>query len=236
MGRGGGVPRFSEANRLMSDDPKRIVEQGYDAIADRFGAWRAAIVGSPDDEWLGDLLERLPKRAEVLELGCGQGQAARRLVEAGHRYTGVDISAGQLHHARSLVPDAEFRHGDVTEIALDAESLDAVVSLYVFGHLPRAELPALLERIAASLRSGGYLLATFARSGAEGVEDDWLGVPMFFGSYTDPETLSLVGAAGLEIERAEVVPIVEPEGEGAFLWVLARKPPDRDGGLRSGRE
>jgi SAM-dependent methyltransferase len=208
----------------MAEDPKRIVEQGYDAIADRFGAWRAAIVGSPDDEWLGDLLDKLPERADILEVGCGQGLAARRLVGAGHRYSGVDISAEQLRHARSLVPEAEFRHGDLTEIALDAESLDAVVSLYVFGHLPRAELSGLLERIAASLRPGGYLLATFARSGAEGVQDDWLGVPMFFGSYTDPETLALVGDAGLEVERAEVVPIVEPEGDGAFLWVLARKP------------
>jgi hypothetical protein len=35
--------------------------------------------------------------------------------------------------------------------------------------MPRAELPALLSRIAASLRVGGYLLATFGRSGREGV-------------------------------------------------------------------
>jgi SAM-dependent methyltransferase len=220
----------------MSDDPKRIVEQGYDAIAPQFGAWRAAIVGSPDDEWLGGLLDKLPEQANILELGCGQGLTARRLVEAGHRYTGVDISAEQLRRAHSLVPEAEFRHGDVTKIELDTESLDAVVSLYVFGHLPRAELPGLIERIAAALRPGGCLLATFARSGAEGVEEDWLGVPMFFGSHRDPETLTIVGDAGLEIERAEVVRIVEPEGEGAFLWVLARKPPGRGGGLRSGRE
>jgi hypothetical protein len=47
----------------------------------------------------------------------------------------------------------------------------------------------------------------------------------------------LLRAAGLEIERAEVVPIVEPEeGDARFLWVLARKPPGRGGGLRSGRE
>jgi SAM-dependent methyltransferase len=221
----------------MADDPKRIVEQGYDTIAARFGAWRAAIVGSPYHEWLAELLDVLPEQANILELGCGQGLAARRLVEAGHRYIGVDISADQLRHARSLVPDTEFRHGDVTKIELDAESLDAVVSLYVFGHLPRADLPGLLERIAAALRPGGCLLATFARSGAEGVQEDWLGVPMFFGSYTDPETLTLLGGAGLEIERAQVVSIVEPEeGDARFLWVLARKPLGRAGGLRSGRE
>jgi SAM-dependent methyltransferase len=135
----------------------------------------------------------------------------------------VDISAEQLRRARDLVPEAEFRQADFTDIALEDESLDAVVSLYVFNHLPKADLPGLLRRIADSLRPGGYLLATFGRSGAEGVQDDWLGVPMFFGSYTDEQTLGLLAGAGFETERVEVVPIVEPgEGEGNFLWILGK--------------
>lgn len=203
--------------------PQDLVASGFDAIADRFGAWRAAIEGSPDDEWLDDLLARLPEQADVLELGCGHGLAARRIVDAGHRYTGIDISGEQLRRARDLVPETEFRQDDLTEIALEGDSLDAVVSLYVFNHLPKADLPGLLQRLAGSLRPGGFLLATFGRSGAEGVQDDWLGVPMFFGSYTDDETLELLHGAGFETERVEVVPIVEPgEGEGRFLWVRAR--------------
>ena len=206
----------------MSDDPKRIVERGYDAIADRFGAWRAGITGSPEDEWLSDLLARLPKQAAILELGCGQGVSARRIIDAGHQYTGLDFSAEQLRRARERVPEADFQQGDFTEFAFDAESLDAVVALYVFNHLARAELPGLLQRIAESLRTGGRLLATFGRSGTEGIQHDWLGVPMFFGSYTEQQTLQLIREAGLTVERDEVVPIVEPEeGAASFLWVLA---------------
>jgi cyclopropane fatty-acyl-phospholipid synthase-like methyltransferase len=204
-------------------DPKRIVGDGYDALAESYGAWRAAIEGSPDDEWLGELFARLPTTADVLELGCGQGGTARRIVDAGHRYTGVDLSEEQLRRARRLVPETEFRHADIADLAFEKESFDAVVSLYVFGHLPRAELPELLGRIAGWLRPGGQLLATFGRSGGEGVEDDWRGVPMFFGSYTDDDTLALLDRAGFEVERAEVVPIVEPEGSASFLWVLAAR-------------
>jgi SAM-dependent methyltransferase len=204
-------------------EPKRLIEEGYNAIDDRFGAWRAAIGGSPDEEWLDDLLARLPSRAAVLELGCGQGEAARRILDAGHRYTGVDLSAQQLRRARRLVPDADFRHGDFTEVAFDPNSFDAVVALYVFNHLSRAELPAVLERIARWLRREGWLLGTFGRSGTEGVQDDWLGVPMFFGSYTEGETLELLRGSGFELIRNEVVGIVEPdEGPAEFLWVLAR--------------
>ena len=204
--------------------PQDLVAVGYDEIADRFGEWRPGITGSPDDAWLDALFARLPKIADVLELGCGHGQAARRLVDAGHGYTGVDISAEQLRHARKLVPEAEFLHADMTGLDIDPESLDAVVSLYVLGHMPRADLPPLLQRIAGWLRPDGCFLATYARSGWEGVQDDFLGVPMFFGSYTDEETLDLLVRAGFEIEREEVVTIVEPEvGPGSFLWVLATR-------------
>ena len=111
----------------------------------------------------------------------------------------------------------------MTEIDIPDGSFDAVVSLYVFNHLSRADLPLLLNRIAAWLRPGGHLLATFGRSGTEGVQDDWLGVPMYFGSYTDEDTLRLLDQAGLEIVREAAVPIVEPgEGEADFLWVLGK--------------
>jgi SAM-dependent methyltransferase len=207
----------------MSEDPRRIVEQGYNVIAERFGAWRLGIKGSPDEEWVAELLDRLPAEADVLELGCGQGIIARWIVDAGHKYVGVDVSDEQLRRARSLVPEAEFRHGDLTELDVEAASFDAVISVYVLNHLRRVDLADLMPRAATWLRPGGYLLATFGKSGTEGVQADWLGVPMFFGSYTKQETLALLRDAGFRLERAEVVPIVEPEeGAASFLWVLAR--------------
>jgi hypothetical protein len=62
------------------------------------------------------------------------------------------------------------------------------------------------------------------------VEEDFLGVPMFFRSYLDDETRELLRAAGFELERVQVVPIDEPEGPASFLWVLART-----GGCAPGR-
>jgi ubiquinone/menaquinone biosynthesis C-methylase UbiE len=149
----------------------------------------------------------------------------------------VDISDEQTRRARALIPDAEFRRADLAEIEFDSESFDAVTSLYVFNHVPRAELPVVLKRIGRWLRPRGYLLASFGCSGAEGVEEDWLGVPMFFASFTEDENRQLVRDAGLEIVRDEVVPIREPEGVARFQWILARKPPSRTHrGPPSGRE
>src|SRR5207247_3503968 len=123
--------------------------------------------------------------------------------------------------ARERCPRARFVHADITEVNFDPESFDAVVCVYAFNHIPRADLPHLLKSIGRWLRPGGYLLASFGRSGGEGVQDDFLGVPMFFASYTEEENRAHVGAAGREIERDQVIKIIEPEpqpGEGRFHW------------------
>jgi cyclopropane fatty-acyl-phospholipid synthase-like methyltransferase len=213
--------------------PQDIVQRGYDAMAERYGSWRKQIQGSPAKAWLEDLAGRLDDGSPVLDLGCGNGEPAGRILAPNHRYTGVDISREQLVRARAALPAAELVHADLTKLEFEAGSFQAVVSVYVFNHVPRSELPPLLGRIEQWLRPGGYMLASFGCSGAEVVEGDWLGVPMFFASYTEAETLARVREAGLVLERHEVVPIVEPEGEARFLWTLARKPPGRSGGSQS---
>ena len=193
-------------------------------MGDRFDAWRGNIEGSPERDWIERLLKALPESPDILELGCGGGTGATPLLAARGRLTGVDVSAEQIRRANERVPGAAFVHADMTELELPRESFDAAVSVYAFNHVPKDDLPRVLERIAGWLRPGGLLLASFGISGGEGVEEDWLGVPMFFASHTEAENTELLRAAGLEPELNEVVTIVEPEeGEARFQWVLASK-------------
>jgi cyclopropane fatty-acyl-phospholipid synthase-like methyltransferase len=198
-----------------------LVGRGYDEIAERFGYWRASITGSPDADWVGDLIGRAPD-GPVLELGCGQGGVGDLVVVAGRAYSAVDLSAEQLRRAAKRVPGATLIHGDMRTVELQP-GFAAVVSIYAFTHVPRGELPELLGRIHSWLQPGGCLLATFGTTGVEGVERDWLGVPMFFSSATPEENLALLDAAAFEVLREEVVAIEEPEGEAQFHWVLARR-------------
>ena len=209
----------------MSDDPKQIVEAGYDAVADRYAEWsQNEITGSPAVEYLEKLLGILSPDAAVLELGCGNGEPAARMLAPGREYRGVDISAEQLRRAQELVPAGSFVKGDYTQLEFPSSSFDAVVALYTFGHVPQGELPGLLTRIASWLRPEGHLLATAgSRPHPDGVFD-WLGVPMFFSSLDVDTNLSLLAEAGLELLEHEVVCQDEgEEGNPCFLWVLARK-------------
>ena len=183
------------------------------------------VTGSPAVAYLEKLLAMLSVDAAVLELGCGNGEPAARMLAAGHPYTGVDISAEQLRRAQELVPSGSFVKADYTKLDFPRASVDAVVALYTFGHVPMDDLPGLLARIASWLRPGGHLLATAgSRAHPDGVYD-WLGVPMFFSGFDVDTNLRLLSKAGLELLEHEVVCQDEgDEGKPCFLWILARKP------------
>jgi SAM-dependent methyltransferase len=204
-------------------EPREVVRSGYDAIADRYAEW-AASFETPVAAWLARFAGRVPAGARVLELGCGGANAATRELASQYDYLGVDISSAQLARARRAAPGARFVLGDATALELETAAFDGVVSLFMLGHVPRAEQGPLLERIASWLRPGGWLLATLGTGDAEGViEDDWLGAPMFFASFDEETNRRLLAGAGFELVEARVVPIDEPgHGVVSFMWVLAR--------------
>jgi len=212
-----------ETGRAVARNPKEIVARGYDAIALRYAEW-AGQVESPALEWLRDLDGQLSDGSDVLELGCGRGVPGTRELARRHRVTGVDISAVQIELARHHVPEASFVHADAAELDVAAGSLDAVVALYFFGHVPVDEQRDLISRIAVWLDDGGLLLATFgAGEAGEDVDPDWLGAPMFFASLGGNSYLPLLRDSGLEPLRDEVLVQHEPgHGDVAFHWVLAR--------------
>jgi len=205
-------------------DPKHVVRDGYDAIAERYAEWSASFE-SPVGSWVARFCERVPAGASVLELGCGGGNPSTRTLAARYDYVGVDLSPVQVERSRHAVPGARFLVADAAELELEPASLDGVVSLFMLGHVPRGEQAPLLGRIASWLRPGGVLLATMGTAEAEDeVEDDWLGAPMFFASFDEATNRALLAAAGLDALDARVVPFEEPgHGLVRFMWVLAQK-------------
>jgi SAM-dependent methyltransferase len=210
---------------LPGERPQDVVARGYDAGADAFAAWQRRITGSRRLERVGEVLALLPEHPDVLELGSGAGVSSTRMLAGRASLIGVDISAEQVMRAQERLPDATFLHEDYTTVSFEPDSFDAVVAFYTFNHVPRKELGPLLQRIAAWLRPGGHLLASF---GAEDLAA-WSGIAVggletFFSGYAPAVTLGLVGDAGLRVVHDELETIREPEGDATFLWVLAGKP------------
>jgi SAM-dependent methyltransferase len=206
-------------------DAREIVARGYDAIAERYLEWSPLRPSRPRLAYLERARALIPEGSRVLELGCGAGVPMTRALAEGRDLTGVDISATQVELARRNVPAATFVHADMTHLAFDAASFDAVVAFYSLTHVPRDDVPPLLARIRDWLRPGGTFIASMGVEDDPGtIEQDWLGVDMYFSHFNARKNRRLVEDAGLVVDSAEV--LAEPEDRCAarFLWVVAHRP------------
>jgi SAM-dependent methyltransferase len=209
-------------------DPKQIVADGYDRIAERYCAWASQVRQEERAKYMAVLLDTLPVGAAVLELGCGAGLPTTRQLAARFNVTGVDLSARQVALAQHNVPTATFLHADMTQLDLSPMSFDAVAAFYSLMHVPRSEHLGLLRKITLWLRAGGILVATLWPHGNEATfADDWLGAPMYWSGFDRATSARLIAEAGLHLLRAEEETIEEFGVPITFQWVIAAKPVPR---------
>jgi len=203
-------------------DSKRIVRDGYNAIGERYRPWSDASDPNTRVWFRQEALGRIPFGAAVLELGCGPGVDAVEFAN-GRVYTGVDISDTMVELARARVPEATFVRADLSDIEFPKRSFEAVVSLYVFGHLPAEEHVPVLRRVFDWLAPGGVFCASFPLTAGDEVEPDFIGVPMFFGGIGRDATERSLRGAGFRLELSEerLDDLAKQDG---FLGVIANKP------------
>lgn len=203
---------------------RAIVEQGYDAMADAYLDYIDQMTGDPRLRFLDQLLGRLRSGSQIVDLGCGAGIPCTAKLAEQHNVLGIDISAEQLRRARDRIPSARFTKADIATVDLPPRTLDAVTAFYSLTHIPRVEHAEVFRRIASWLKEDGYLLATLsARGESDGIQDDFVGVPMYFSGYGPDTTLRLLDEAGFDLVINEIVTMNGPDGEDPFQWLLARK-------------
>jgi SAM-dependent methyltransferase len=201
-----------------------IVRAGYDKLS---YAYRAD--ETPDDHgeyasWVRILTERLPRRAPVLDIGCGCGLPATKLLAEWFEVTGVDFSDVQIARAARLIPSARFLCGDITDLSFQEGSFAAIVSFYTIIHMPLEEHPILFRNVASWLRPAGYFLGIVGHDAWTGSDPNYLGVKgaaMCWSHADEATNLQWLQNSGLEVHWKRFV----PEGNSGHTLVFAQKPP-----------
>ena len=167
---------------------KDSIRAAYDADVERRDAmvpakWRTDIVDT--------FLARLPDGARVLELGCGTGQLARHVADAGFSVSAIDLSPGNIAAATARGVDA--RVADFSDLPFEDNSFDAAFAVQSLIHVPKGDLPDVHREIRRILTDGSILLSvTWGGESHEGpVEDEWLDPPRYFAFHTDEELLEI---------------------------------------------
>jgi SAM-dependent methyltransferase len=137
----------------------------------------------------------------------------------------LDISPNQVALARQNAPLASLLRGDMVRLPFREDAFDAVAAFYSMTHVPRVEHASLLAGIARVLRPGGCAVLTMGSAdNPDGIDEDWLGAPMFFSHFDGDRNVALVREAGFEIVSAEDERELEYGIPVSFRWVVARLP------------
>jgi SAM-dependent methyltransferase len=128
-------------------------EQDYLDLERRFRGTEEEIA-----DRLRPYLPYLSGRGEVLDLGCGRGEALAILAERGVVARGVDASSSMVEECRRKGLSAEV--GDLFEALAGARegSLGGVVSFHVIEHLPPGAVERLVRLAWRALAPGGVLI------------------------------------------------------------------------------
>lgn len=184
----------------------------YDSQAAAYAAHAAREARRP---WLERFMEQLPPAAEVIDLGCGSGWAAARMLKGGHQVLAIDASAGLAAEARRLYGvDVVVGRFDVLEAC---EAFDGIWASFSLLHDPRAAMPLHLARIARALRPGGVFYLGLKEG--RGVHRDRHGRLCTY--FTEAELRPLLAEAGFCQMESELEQGLSYSGcEDGFLHIL----------------
>jgi len=168
----------------------------YDARARDYAQMTSGIETDPR---LVDFIARLPAGGQVLDLGCGPGNAAAAIAALGCDVVAWDASAEMVGLARTQpgVRAAQKFFDDLAD--LDPASLDGVWANFSLLHAPPERFPAHLADIARALRPGGVFL--IALKEGEGAHRDSIG--RLYTYYSEAALTAHVDAAGFTVHRVD---------------------------------
>jgi ubiquinone/menaquinone biosynthesis C-methylase UbiE len=89
-----------------------------------------------------DELVDMTQARDMLEVGCGEGEALQRLPETGGRLAALDLGATETRRSRRVAPRADVQQAAVEHLPFADKSFDLVLALEVLEHVaaPQAAL------------------------------------------------------------------------------------------------
>ena len=129
-----------------------------------------------------DEVERGPRSARLLEIGCSRGYLTSYFILSGYQITGVDISESAVESAREAFGDHFVLQGD--PLIEDGVPYDVIYHVGTIGCV--ADPLGLTRRLLRLLKPGGYLLFN-----SPNLESCWLVDQLWIDAAPPPDLVSI---------------------------------------------
>lgn len=189
----------------MSSEPP-----GYDAMAQTYAdltpdAFQAPTERAAVDAFAQHVLESQLGRT-IVDVGCGTGQVAAYLTDAGFGVTAVDPSVGMLDQARLAHSDITFVQDDATLHSVDLDAAAGVLARFSLIHVTPDRMRNCLHDWATRLRPGAMLLLAGQSTDDPGVEEFDHAVARAWRWHPDTLVAALTAAGFDEVWRTVARP------------------------------
>jgi SAM-dependent methyltransferase len=148
-----------------------------------------------EQEMVREFLKQLPAGARVLDVPAGMGRFTDLILELGHRPISIDLNFGRIVEARkrSGKPVSAVQ-GDVTQLPLADQSVDAVVCFRLLHHLT----PEMIVRVMVELRrvAPRAFVTFYSRHTVKFLKKHLRGKPVSGQYYAPGKVLDWARAAG----------------------------------------
>lgn len=161
----------------------------YDAKA---GDYAKLVTSTTDTPQLTAFLDAISPNGRVLDLGCGPGNSAARLAQAGLTVDATDASAEMVALA-SRQPGVTAWLASFDEIE-GTDIYDGIWANFSLLHAERHDMPRYLQALRQALKPGGVF--HIGMKTGDGAERD--GIGRYYTYYTADELDGLLRAAGFE--------------------------------------
>lgn len=112
-------------------------------------------------------MQALPALAKIIDIGCGPGRDAKVFTEYGFDVTGIDYSPKMIEAAKQNAPKATFYVMDIESFAFSSNYFDGAWANCALLHIPKRNIPQVLEKIHASLKTKGSFYLSVKQSSVE---------------------------------------------------------------------
>lgn len=143
-------------------------------------------------------------KVQALDVGCGcTGRFIDLLQDEGFTVEGLDISKEMIRLAKRRHPDVTFHHQDICEWTIQ-EKYDLITAWDSIWHIPLEQQKPVLEKLVASLNSGGILIFSFGGTPDQGDHtDNFMGPEVYYSTLGTNGFLSLLISQGCICKHLE---------------------------------
>jgi len=144
---------------------KKITIHSYDSNPEFYSNYFKRLFDLYRRKEFGDFIDLVPQRGRVLDVGCGSGDHSLYFKEKGLEVVGIDLSRKMVEISRGKGVDARVM--DMENLEFESESFDGVWAVASLLHVPKRNIPGVVENISKILKPEGILYVGVKRGEGE---------------------------------------------------------------------